>query len=709
MDKAKKKQVKRIIAAACGVVLVAVLALMPVIAKQKPQENGPQASVLTAKVQSADIQLEIIGGGVLAGEDPENVTVPSAVKLTGYLVSNGDTVQKGDPIANVDRVSVMEAIAQVQESLDYLAQRIQREGQKDTEETVKALSGGKVKHLYAKKGDSVQTVMLEHGALAVLSLDGLMAVNLTVKSDLLAGQEVTVTLVSGKSVTGKVKSNLAGEMVVTLEDKDYADGQTVIVSSGDTMLGTGELYIFSPWKATAYAGTVSSVSVKEGDTAKVGQTMMKLTETGKTALYHQLISQRQEYEQLMLELFGMYQTRQLSAPCDGMVTGLDKNSAQLLSAQNGSYGLSLLANAPNGDDLTEYVNYVGKVTGVGQNGWTLLVNPETLSVPDYMDLSNVPLDERQMNKAAILELGGEVVPGAAPAAMLPVYELADGVWTQIETRTVAAGDVLLFAFDGQGQPVWAVRVATAQEEEEQPSQPSQPGGSNTERPGGNNGSTFPGGSMSGGSFPGGNWGGTQEEESFTLYSLQTVQIAQVNPQTQVQLEISVDEMDIAKLSLGMTAQVKVDALGGEKCQAQITDISNTGENNGGQSKYAVTLTMDRLSNMLSGMNATAVIPLTTEENVLTLPMAALTESGTKTLVYTGYDEKNEVFTGAVEVTVGVTDGDNVQILSGLKEGDTCYYAYYDTPVISNAAQSGGTTGGFGGMGGMGGMGGFPGR
>ena len=159
-------------------------------------------------------------------------------------------------------------------------------------------------------------------------------------------------------------------------------------------------------------------------------------------------------------------------------------------------------------------------------------------------------------------------------------------------------------------------------------------------------------------------------------------------------------------------QVKINALGGEKCQAQITDISNTGENNGGQSKYAVILTMDRLSNMLSGMNATAVIPLTTEENVLTVPVAAFTESGTKTLVYTGYDEKNEVFTGAVEVTVGVTDGDNVQILSGLKEGDTCYYAYYDTPVISNAAQSGSSSGGFGGFGGMGGKGGmsdFPGR
>lgn len=692
MDKAKKKKIKRIVAAVCAVIVVAVLALMPVIAGQTPQQDGPQASILTAKVQSGSIRSEIIGGGVLAGEDPQTLTVPSAVKLTGYLVANGDTVKAGDAIANVDRVSVMEAITQVQETLDHLAQRIQTEGKKDTDETVKALSGGTVKHLYAKKGDSVQAVMLEHGALAVLSLDGLMAVDLSVESDLLAGQKVTVTLENGKSVTGKVKSNLAGEMIVTVTDQDYEDGQTVQVSSGETLLGSGQLYILSPWKATAYAGTVSSVSVKEGAETKVGQTLMKLKDTGKTALYHQLVSQRQEYEDLLLELFQMYQTLQLTAPCDGMVTGLDKDSLQLLSAQ-GSYSLELLANAPNGDDLTQYVNYVGKVTGVGQNGWTLLVNPQTLQVPDYMDLTGVPLEETAMTQAALFEVA------------VPVYEKVENTWQQIDPLTVAAGDILLFAFDSQGQPVWTVRAQKAQQDQ----QPSSPGGSGSSKPG----SSVSGGSRpSGGTTGGGNWGGgtTQKEETFEMYGLETAQIAQVTPQTQVTLEVSIDEMDVVKLSLGMSAQVKVDALGGEKCEATITDISNTGTNDGGQSKYAVKLTMERLSNMLSGMNATAVIPLETRENVLTVPMAALVEQGNKTLIYTGYDEKKEAFTGAVEVTLGVADGENVQILSGLQEGQVCYYAYYDTPVISNAPQSGSIGfGGFGSSGGKGGMSGFPGR
>ena len=685
MDKAKKKKLKRLIAAVCIVAVVAFLALMPLLAGQETPTTGPQASILTANVSTGSIHTEIIGGGVLAGEEAQTLTVPSAVKLTGFLVSNGQTVKEGDAVATVDRVSVMKAVTQVQETLDYLAKRIEEERDGDTTQKVTALAGGTVKHMYAKKGDSVQSVMLEHGALAVLSLDGLMAVNLTVDSNLLAGAEVTVTLENGKSVAGKVKSNLSGEMVVTLEDDDYEDGQTVQVSTGETVLGSGALYIFSPWKASAYAGTVSSISVEEGDTAKAGQTLMKLKDTGYTAQYHQLVSQRQEYEQLLLELFSMYQTLQLTAPCDGVVSGVDQDSTQLLSANGGSYGLSLLANAPNGDDETQYLNFVGKITGIGQNGWTLLVNPQPAAIADYTDLSGLSLEESAMTEAQLFALD------------VPVYERVENVWQQADLQTVTAGDILLFAFDSQMQPVWTVRVQRAQQNQ----QPSNPGGG---EPGGSvPGGSMPGGSGSfnpGGSAPGGNWGGMEQEEVFEIYGLATVQIAQVNPQTQVTLDITVDEMDVVKLETGMTAQVKVDALGGEKCTAQITDISNTGTNNGGQSKFTVTLSMDRLENMLSGMNATAVITVATKENVLTVPAEVLVEKSGKTLVYTGYDEKKEAFTGAVEVTIGASDGERVEILSGLQDGQVCYYAYYDTPVISNAAESGSS--GLGGMSGMGG-------
>ena len=148
------------------------------------------------------------------------------------------------------------------------------------------------------------------------------------------------------------------------------------------------------------------------------------------------------------------------------------------------------------------------------------------------------------------------------------------------------------------------------------------------------------------------------------------------------LEITVDELDIRHLQPGMAAEVKIDALGGGKFSATITEIGNTGTSNGGNSKYTVELTMDREENMLSGMNATATIVLDTANDVLAIPADALVEQGNQTVVYTGYDEETETLLNPVIVRTGCSDGESVEILEGLADGQTYYYAYYDTLEIS---------------------------
>ena len=88
MDKARKKNIKRIIAFVCVVALVALLAAMPLIAKQNPEEDGPKASILSNTVTTGSINIELIGGGALAEDDAVTVSVPSAVKLKEFLVSS---------------------------------------------------------------------------------------------------------------------------------------------------------------------------------------------------------------------------------------------------------------------------------------------------------------------------------------------------------------------------------------------------------------------------------------------------------------------------------------------------------------------------------------------------------------------------------------------------------------------------------------------
>jgi len=680
-----KKNIKRVTAFVCAAALVALLAAMPLLAKQDEKEDGPRASILSGTVSTGSIDTELIGGGTLAAEDAVTVSVPAAVKLTGFLVSNGDAVTAGTPIAAVDRVTVMTAISQVQETLEYLSEQIEEASGVSTTEKVTALAGGTVKLLYAKEGDSVQTVMLEHEALAVLSLDGLMAVDLETESALAAGTAVTVTLSDGTEAVGKVARNLSGELTVTVEDDGYEAGQAVAICAGDgTAIGTGELYIYSPWNATAYAGTVADIRVKVGDRLGAGKTLMVLEDVGHSAAYRQLIAQRQEYEELMLELFQMYQTETVTAPCGGVVSGIDGDSAQLLAAQGG-WSLRLLANAPNGDDETVYQNYIGQIVTVADNGWVLQLNPQSVPVADYLDLSAVPLDTALMTQTVLYTRNGA-----------PVFTLADGVWTRTEGAGV--GDILLFAADGAGNILWNILVKKAEVQPEQPADPTEPtepetpadpttptepgttGGNTPSAPSSPSGGSVPSG---GSGFSGmtGGMGGTAEPE-FELYGLDMAAIAAVTPQDTMTVAITVDEQDINALTVGMTAQVKIDALGGEKYTAAITEIGNTGENSGGSSKYTVELTMDRAEDMLPGMTATAVIVLSTAEHVLTIPAAALVEQGNQTVVYTGYDEETETLLDPVTVTVGCSDGEQAELLDGLAEGQSYYYAYYDTPEIS---------------------------
>ena len=724
MDKAKKTKLKRIIAAVCAVAVVAVLAAMPLIAKSEAEKDGPQASILSGTVQMGSIDTELIGGGQLAEEDAIDVKIPSAVKLTRFLVENGQAVTEGEAIAAVDRVTVMAAIAEVQDTLDILAEEIEEESEKDTDSTVTALAGGTVKILYAEKGESVQDVMLDHGALAVLSLDGVMAVDLTVEESVAVGTAVTVKLSDGTEAEGKVALSLGGNVTVTVEDDDYPVGDEVEVEG----LGSGQLYIYSPWNATAYAGIISAVKVSEGRTVKAGDTLMTLSDVGYTAAYRQLVAQRQAYEELMMDLFEMYQTETIIAPCDGLISGVDENSVQLLSNTQ-QFTLSLLANAPSGNDEMVYTNFAAKVVSAAEGQWNLLVDPEPQDVTDYKDLSGVSIREEAMTQEASL------------AADIPVYVLVKGDWKQTDAK---AGDILLIAFDDAANPVWAVRIAeeeipvpdeteppteeptepptempsepeiptepTIPNDPTMPSEPTTPDTpTNSSNPGSGN---FPSGGGSWGDMNGtgsmGNMDGMgsigssgisgitgmdsflpQEEPTVELYGMDMAQIAAVTPQDTMTLEITVDELDIRALRMGMTAEVKINALGGEKFNAAITAVSNTGANDGGSSKFTVELTMDRAENVLVGMNASASLVLNTTVDVLTIPASALVEEGTRTLVYTGYDEENECLTGPVEVTTGVSDGENIQILEGLADGDSYYYAYYDTLEISYTPDFGG--------------------
>lgn len=810
MDKTKKKNVRRYILWGVLAVVVAGLAMLPALARQQDAQDGPVASVLEATVKEGSVQATVRGGGTLEAGDGEDIELPAEVKITEFLVKNGQEVKKGDPVAKIDKVSALTAVTEIRTSMAAVEKQMETFSDEKSASTVTAPAGGRVKAIYANPGDSVTQVLVEHGALALLSLDGRMRVTLTVSSQLIPGDSIPVTLDSGKTVTGRVESNLNGELTVTIADNGYAVGDTVTLEG----LGSGSLEIHNPWLATAFNGTVSQVNIRLEQTVSSGGSLFTLKDTDYTAQRELLAETHRDYEELLQKLLTWQDTGVITAPCDGLVSGIDTDSTHLLAAEDEELTASLL-NADDGDFRLVLLSQVTqactgddkcplKGTDSGhQDGCpkackhaasegvctasehfddcimacTHSENPEDCPATGahHTDCIKACIETTQEHKCpatkyhydgCIEKCTESALSGECPAHIhkkgciescisadtvgkctaghhkadciescivsksaddpCPATKHKDGCYFQNATYT---GKVFKVVSVGSGTLVgyWDSTVydvvKTASGWARKDGQPFSTNncvqadtisaGSGSYQTGDvllsvtvtkdgeshslglvkiSSGSQMPGFDFSGlmgmmGGFSMGGYGGTGSGSSTQLYSLDGDVLLTVTPLDTMTVTIAVDEKDIAGVKTGMTAQLTMNALPDETFEGQVTRVAQTGSGNGGSSKFDVEITLSRESDMLPGMSTTAQLTLYEKMDVLTLPVAALRDEGGKTLVYTGKDKKTGEPANPVEVTTGLSDGENVEILSGIDSGTTVYYLYYDTVTESDAVET----------------------
>ena len=808
MDKTKKKNVRRYILWGVLAVVVAGLAMLPALARQQDAQDGPVASVLEATVKEGSVQATVRGGGTLEAGDGEDIELPPEVKITEFLVKNGQEVKKGDPVAKIDKVSALTAVTEIRTSMAAVEKQMETFSDEKSASTVTAPAGGRVKAIYANPGDSVTQVLVEHGALALLSLDGRMCVTLTVSSQLIPGDSIPVTLDSGKTVTGRVESNLNGELTVTIADNGYAVGDTVTLEG----LGSGSLEIHNPWLATAFNGTVSQVNIRLEQTVSSGGSLFTLKDTDYTAQRELLAETHRDYEELLQKLLTWQDTGVITAPCDGLVSGIDTDSTHLLAAEDEELTASLL-NADDGDFRLVLLSQVTqtctgddkcplKGTDSGhQDGCpracthatsegvctasehfddcimacTHAENPEDCPATGthHTDCIKACIETTQEHKCpatkyhydgCIEKCTESAVSGECPAHIhkkgciescisadtpgkctaghhkadciescivsksaddpCPATKHKDGCYFQNATYT---GQVFKVVSVGSGVLVgyWdstvydVVKTASGWARKDgQPFSTNNCVQADTISASGSyqagdtllsvtvtkdgeshslglvkisSGSQMPGFDLSGlmgmmGGYSMGGYGGTGSSQA-QLYSLDGDVLLTVTPLDTMTVTIAVDEKDIASVKTGMTAQLTMNALPNETFEGQVTRVAQTGSGNGGSSKFDVEITLSRESDMLPGMSTTAQLTLYEKMDVLTLPVAALRDEGGKTLVYTGKDKKTGEPANPVEVTTGLSDGENVEILSGIDSGTTVYYSYYDTVTESDAVET----------------------
>jgi len=200
--------------------------------------------------------------------------------------------------------------------------------------------------------------------------------------------------------------------------------------------------------------------------------------------------------------------------------------------------------------------------------------------------------------------------------------------------------------------------------------------------------------------------------------------------SKMKFTITVDELDIADIKLGQTAVVDADAIPETSFEAKVTNIASEGVSSGdGVTTFTVELTIDEPGELKSGMNVNANILINEAYNVVTIPEDALMSvRGTNASVLVKTDknkpgnkaedgklngvkrqnpadmpegemphrtqgmangtvpEKGNSVSGNLrgntnipdgyeirQVVIGISDGTNIEIVSGLSEGETIAY------------------------------------
>lgn len=672
------------------------------------------SKVLSAVPEENTISTVLSGGGTLSPQEGTAQSLPQALELETYYVKNGQTVSEGDPIAQVDLVAVKAAISELQEVIDALDAAIASESSKTNDSLIRSGTAGRVKKIYAREGTAAADTVYESGALLLLSLDGLMAVDLEARAEV--GQRVTVTLSDGTALEGTVESVSDGTVTVTLSDETAPldDSVTVTTKDGET-LGTGNLYIHSRLRVAGAYGTVSQISAKENQQVSAGSALLTLKDTGHTAEYARLLNRRTELEDQMESLVKLSKDGILHADCGGIVSGVDTeisytDPAVLTQTRSqASPGYTALGGIrtentdtpqaqPSGEDQSQNPDGnqnpgtgSGQTPGEGENpqpgtGGSGTDETETATyilgqVTDASRLSEGVLTYAVQKTIRAEELATQSFADMLdPTVPVQTQELTytkqtvllstGGAWIESGFEQISEGDAILI---GVGIIVY------------QKTGTSVPGGmpsiDPSQFPGISSGIAGSGSALSGmASMAGGmsGYGTAAKTAAYDSYDTTKKDAAVITADEEMTVQIQVDELDIRTLETGMEATVTLDALPGSSFTGTITSINPYGENSGGNTKYTVTVTLPRDEKMLSGMNASVKITTGVSGTVPTVPAAAVVFDAGKSWLYTGYNEKTDTLTDPVEIQTGLSDGSLVELLSGLSEGSSFYYRYADS-------------------------------
>ena len=436
----KKRKKRRIILTVVSIVLVLAIGLTVAVSllqkKVRDEFASGKGEVKSYAVTTGSISTVVSGSGSLTDEDLETVTVPTGVEITAVKVRNNQTVAKGDILATVDMATVISAMADLQADIKALDKKISNAEDDAADTRIVAGVSGRVKAVFGEKGADVADVMYANGALALVSLDGYMAVDIETDA-LTVGQKVTVVQSNEKKFTGTVESvvGAAATVLVTDNGTTYDDTVTVQDSEGASV-GTGKLYIHSALRVTGFAGTISAVSVSENQKVSDSTKLFTLKDTDYSANYNSLLRQRAQLEETLLELLTIQRDGAVLASRDGSVYSVDYSDEAATSVATLSTGskMSVTISVDESDILSLELGQTVTVTvsSVSEDalyGTLTEINRTSASSGSYSAV--VELEKVEGMLAGMTASASVRIQGVENAILIPVealHKTSDGAY-----------------------------------------------------------------------------------------------------------------------------------------------------------------------------------------------------------------------------------------------------------------------------------------
>ena len=436
----KKRKKRRIILTVVSIVLVLAIGLTVAVSllqkKVRDEFASGKGEVKSYAVTTGSISTVVSGSGSLTDEDLETVTVPTGVEITAVKVRNNQTVAKGDILATVEMASVISAMADLQADIEALDKKISNAEDDAADTRIVAGVSGRVKAVFGEKGADVADVMYANSALALVSLDGYMAVDIETDA-LTVGQKVTVVQSNEKKFTGTVESvvGAAATVLVTDNGTTYDDTVTVQDSEGASV-GTGKLYIHSALRVTGFAGTISAVSVSENQKVSDSTKLFTLKDTDYSANYNSLLRQRAELEETLLELLTIQRDGAVLASRDGSVYSVDYSDEAATSVATLSTGskMSVTISVDESDILSLELGQTVTVTvsSVSEDalyGTLTEINRTSASSGSYSAV--VELEKVEGMLAGMTASASVRIQGVENAILIPVealHKTSDGAY-----------------------------------------------------------------------------------------------------------------------------------------------------------------------------------------------------------------------------------------------------------------------------------------